>query len=466
MIARILLVARREYRQVAMTRGFWMLLMVVPLAIAVSVIAALFMSPPRTVAFMIVDPSGAVAAAVDRRIDIAHQQEVMVARSSYEARWRAGPDKRLKPGAPPFVAPQPRFIRIAPPTDVPLDRGLGRFGAAAQAHMQGDVSTPLGPRPLSLAVWIPADFGVEDEAAAMWSNRPVDGELTDLVRSELARALRLSALRAAGVSDATARRIDALAPAVSMVQTSAGKGHDTVVLRSVLPLAMVYLLMIASMTTGSMMLQGVIEERSNKLLESVLACVAPGELMQGKLLGLGGVGLTIVAVWVGCAVAAALATHGVVADLLRPSLQSMSQPWMAPALIFYFVTGYLIISAVFLAVGSMCDSMQDAQGYMMPVLMVITMPVVLMIDVAVLNPDAPAARVMTWIPIYTPFAMLARLGGGVSLVEVLGSGALLVAFIWLELAVLGRIFRASVLATGQRPLRSLVRMVLARSPAS
>jgi len=93
------------------------------------------------------------------------------------------------------------------------------------------------------------------------------------------------------------------------------------------------------------------------------------------------------------------------------------------------------------------------------------MPVVLMIDTAVLNPDATAARVMTWIPLYTPFAMLARLGGGVPAAEAIGSGVLLVAFIWLELVALGRIFRASLLSTGQRPpLAALLRM-MARSEA-
>jgi ABC-2 type transport system permease protein len=58
---------------------------------------------------------------------------------------------------------------------------------------------------------------------------------------------------------------------------------------------------------------------------------------------------------------------------------------------------------------------------------------------------------MSWIPLYTPFAMLARLGMGVSLTEVLGTGILLVGFVTLELMVLGRVFRASLLSTGQPP---------------
>jgi ABC-2 type transport system permease protein len=493
---RILLVARREYRQVTATRGFWMLMLVVPLAIGVSILGAAYINPPRTAAYVVVDPVGRIAAAIDGRVGDDHERETMAALSAFAARWsadRAAPALpagtsdaeaeafrvqggvkaalaalagRLKPGAPAFVPPPPRFVRIAPPPGVPVSAGPDAFGTALAGRMQGEVATPAGPRSLALGLWVPADFGPDHPAVRIWSNRPGNRELAEIVRGALGRDLRLSALRNLGVGAPAVERIDALAPAVNLAEPTAGHGRDRVILSSLLPLALVYLLLVASMTTGSMMLQGVIEERSNKLIESVLACLRPDELMQGKLLGLGGVGLTIVAVWVSCAVAAALATQGAVADLLRPSLQSLDQPWMAPALIFYFVSGYLIISAVFLAIGSMSDSMQDAQAYLMPVLMVIMMPVVLMIDSVVINPDSPAARIMTWIPFYTPFAMLARLGGGVPLGEAIGSGVVLVAFIWLEMIVLGRIFRASVLSTGQRPpLSALVRLIAhARQP--
>jgi ABC-2 type transport system permease protein len=460
-MSRILLVALREYRQVTGTRGFWILLMVIPLAIAASVFATRFMGPPKAVAYVIVDPTGRLGPAVDGKIAQDHERDVTAARAAWVAQWtRHG---RLQAGAPPFRPPEPRFVRIAPPPGAPVDAGSGRFGAALQPYLQGEVATPLGPRPLALAVWVPAAFPADGRSVAIWMNRPANRELDEIVRSELTRQTRLEALRREGVSDAAAQRIDALTPPVEVHQPAAAGGRARIVLQSVLPLALVYLLLVSAMTTGSMMLQGVIEERSNRLLESVLACIGPNDLMLGKLVGLGAVGLTIVGVWVGCAVGAGLAASGAVAVLIRQSLQSLNEPWMAPALIFYFVSGYLIISAVFLAIGSMSESMQDAQAYLMPVLMTIMMPIVLMIDAAVLNPDTPAARIMTWIPIYTPFAMLARLGGGVSPVELFGSGALLIAFLWLEMVLLGRIFRASILATGQRPpLSALVRMMVGR----
>jgi len=70
---------------------------------------------------------------------------------------------------------------------------------------------------------------------------------------------------------------------------------------------------------------------------------------------------------------------------------------------------------------------------------------------------------MSWIPVYTPFAMLARLGNGVSPAEILGTAVMLVAFIALELTLLGRVFRASLLNTGQPPkLGGFVRLMLRR----
>ena len=175
-------------------------------------------------------------------------------------------------------------------------------------------------------------------------------------------------------------------------------GGGRVSVKSAVPLALVYLLLITAITTGSMMLQGVIEERSNKLLEAVLACVRPSSLMYGKLLGLGAVGLSIVAVWAGCAVAAAFSAPGVISDVLKPSLTAINQPWLIAALLFYFLSGYLILSMVFLTIGSLSDSMQDAQAYLTPVILLTMMPVMFMMQATLRDPDALFTHVLSWIP--------------------------------------------------------------------
>lgn len=485
-MSRTLLVALREYRQIAATRGFLVMLLVVPLALAASILAGPLLRPPLGVAFIIADASGRYAPAIERRVELDYQRQILSDLSVYVRRWKAGasdPDAvwasgrvwfgdpqveaflasggvnaalrkigpHLPQDAPVFKPAERWFLSVPPPANVPTDQGPERFGAALAPYLQGDIATAIGKRPLALAVYIPKGFGQGAQDVRMWTNGRPNAGLIETVRAELTRLARLQALEASGLSPAAAEQIESFNVPLAVTEPPSGGGRDKLFIRSLVPLALVYLLLIAAVTTGAMMLQGVIEERSNKLLEAVIACVRPSELMYGKLLGLGGIGLTVVAVWVTCALGAAFAVQGVVADFLRPSLGALDKPWMVAALIFYFLTGYLIVSALFLAIGSRSNSMQDAQAYLTPVLMAIMLPVVLMMGSALQNPDGLFPRILSWIPFYTPFAMLARLGGGVSPYEVVGTGILLVAFVALELYLLGRVFQANLLNTGQPP---------------
>ena len=69
-----------------------------------------------------------------------------------------------------------------------------------------------------------------------------------------------------------------------------------------------------------------------------------------------------------------------VADYLRPSLAALNQPWMIPVLAFYFFSGYLMLAMLYLTIGSLSNSMQDAQAYLMPVTMSIILPVFMMMS--------------------------------------------------------------------------------------
>jgi ABC-2 type transport system permease protein len=117
---------------------------------------------------------------------------------------------------------------------------------------------------------------------------------------------------------------------------------------------------------------------------------------------------------------------------------------------------------LFLAVGAVSDSMRDAQGYLTPIIMAIALPFAAIASSILQDPDGPLPRILSWIPLYAPFAMMARLGSGVAPGEVLGSGALLAAFIALEFVLLSRLFRASLLQSGQ----SLGLMTLLRRRAA
>jgi ABC-2 type transport system permease protein len=364
----------------------------------------------------------------------------------------------LPAGTPAFKPQPPPYVRVAVPGDVPVTQGPQAFAHAVAPYLTNDIQTPEGKRPLAVAAWIPASG-----PAQLWTNGRNGNALIDAIRDERTRQARLALLQGNGIAPEAATRIQNLEAPVAVIVPAAGGGRAQMMMRSIVPLGLVYLLLLAAMITGGMMLQGVIEERSNRLLEAVLACVEPRELMLGKLIGLGGVGLTIITAWIGCALLAAFAMESTVSDYLRPSLAALNQPWMIPVLAFYFFTGYLMLGMIYLTIGSLSNSMQDAQTYLMPITMGVMLPVILLMNSTIQNPDGVLPRVMSWIPIYTPFAMLARLGSGVSLVELLGTGLVLAAFVTLELVLLGRVFRASLLNTGQPPrLAAFVGLMLRR----
>src|SRR5438270_3503391 len=170
--------------------------------------------------------------------------------------------------------------------------------------------------------------------------------------------------------------------------------------------------------------------------------------MYGKLLGSAAVGLFMVAVWVACGLFAAYLTHGAISDYIRPALDPLTSPATVVALIYFFAAGYFSIAILFIAIGSMSDSMRDAQGYLMPVLLGILLPVSMLMQAVLAGGSRGGVlmEVVTWVPIWTAFAVLARLGLGLPTWEVVASGIVLAVFIAVELLLLGRLFRDSLCA--------------------
>jgi ABC-type Na+ efflux pump permease subunit len=95
--------------------------------------------------------------------------------------------------------------------------------------------------------------------------------------------------------------------------------------------------------------------------------------------------------------------------------------------------------------------MSEAQGYLMPVLLLILLPTTFLLQAVLAGSDGIILQVFTWFPLWTPFAVLARLGSGIATWELIGAGAMLALAIIAELALVARLFRASLLATGQKP---------------
>lgn len=479
----ICLIAAREYRQITRMRSFWLTLLILPFAFAIAPLAQRFMGADEPDRVMIIDQAGGAAArAIEQRLRLDQDREVLNDLSRYVQRhklqdvdtaapwsradrWytdaevarfaaRSGIDQvvatlkaRAPEGTPEFEPTVPDYELVTVPAElaqVPVSQLDQRLRPLLRPEDKK-------VRRIDYVVLVPADFGQRGVVRLWTGGQPRIGFVT-AVQDVLTRSLRQSFLVEQGVDPEIAAAASSVTPSLMVSQPPPGGGaKEAMLVRSILPLATSYLLMMSLMLSGSWMLQGTVEERSNKLLETVLAAVSPEELMYGKLLGTVGVGLTMIAVWIGCGAVAAYATQGAIADMIRPALEPLTSVATIMALIYFFVVGYVAISVFFLAVGAISDSMNDAQGYLMPILLAIILPITVLIQGILEGGRGVGITLLTWIPIWTPFAVLARLGTGIPTWEVLGAGLLLAAFVAVELVLLGRLFRASLLAQGQKP---------------
>lgn len=494
MMNHILLVAGREFRQIAATRSFWVTLLILPLAFAIGPIASRFLDKSDTQRVMLIDRSGGTTAqAIAARIELDEQRRVLTQVSRYvesnrlesadpaapwarHDRWYSDADVarfvaaggadgalakiRAKGGeVPDFDAPDPAYTIVPVPAPV----AAARPEAIGQA-LEGLLRPAEGSKakPLDYAVYIPADFGRSPDVK-LWANGAPSSGFVTMVQALLGQELKVRYLQANGVAAPVAAASTMIAPNIAVVVPPRGSGRERVLIRSILPLACAYILLMSLVLSGSWMLQGSVEERSNKLIETVLACVSPNELMYGKLIGTVGIGLSMVATWAVCGIVAAFATHGAIAEMIRPALEPVSSFGAIATILYFFVAGYIVVAMIFLVIGAVSDSMRDAQGYLTPVLLVIMLPVTVLVQAVLRGATGPAVELLTWIPIWTPFAVLARLGTGMPLWQVWAAGMLTAAFIVVEVILLGRIFRASLLAGGGRPnLRAM--MGLMRRP--
>ena len=210
---------------------------------------------------------------------------------------------------------------------------------------------------------------------------------------------------------------------------------------------------------GVYVMRGVLEEKSSHVVEVIISTVKPFELMLGKILGIGAVGLTQFLIW--AALMAAISAPGAVAAVGISGMELPAVP--AQLLVFfvvYFVLGFLLYGTLYAGIGAAFDTEQEAQNFQGMVTMFLIVPLVLMVQI--LNqPDGTLSVVLSLIPFFTPMLMFLRMtlapvpAWQVAASVVLMGGAIL-ACTW----VVGKIYRVGILMHGSKPkLKDLVRWV-------
>jgi ABC-2 type transport system permease protein len=223
----------------------------------------------------------------------------------------------------------------------------------------------------------------------------------------------------------------------------------------VIGFAFAMMLYVMFLVYGQMVARGVLEEKTSDIVEILVSSVRPWEMMLGKIVGIGGVGLTQVGIW--AVVAFALSSFGLmgqVGELIGASaeLAQMVFPWSILVFaLLYFVLGYLMYSAVFAGAGAMLTSEQDIQQVLIPVMLPIIFPILIVWQVMD-TPNRPWIVVTSMVPLFSPILMPVRNAvTNVPAWQNLGAILLLVGAIWLAAWIAGRIYRVGILMKGKRP---------------
>jgi ABC-2 type transport system permease protein len=201
------------------------------------------------------------------------------------------------------------------------------------------------------------------------------------------------------------------------------------------------LFMLSILTSAGYLLQGVSEEKENRVIEVLLSSVTHNELLAGKVLGLGAAGLTQLAIWVVMGVTPAL--------FVLPDL-GLRWSQLIIALVF-FLLGFVLFASLMAGLGSLGNNFRESQQTSMIVSLSAVFPI--MFNMIILaQPNGTFARVLSFIPLTAPVTMVMRIGATqVAWWEVLLSATILVVSLFFFLRVAAKLFRLGTLMYGKRP---------------
>jgi len=201
-------------------------------------------------------------------------------------------------------------------------------------------------------------------------------------------------------------------------------------------------LMILFMTvfmSGQLLLRSVMEERTSRTIEILLCSVTPDELMKGKILGLGALGMVQMVFYL---------TVGLLATKYKGwAVIEYSQ---IPLFLIYFITGYLFYAAIFAAMGTFFTSEQEAQQSSGIISVIAVLPIAFA-SYFITNPGSSFTIASSYFPPLTPFMMIIRLGTeSVGINEIFLTTVLMILSCWFLLKISGKIFRTAILLYGKK----------------
>lgn len=260
---------------------------------------------------------------------------------------------------------------------------------------------------------------------------------------------------APGVIAAAAIALDMQATKVTEGQTTGVSSEASFFLAYIIN----FLMYMTLLLYGIQVMSAIIEEKSNRIVEILVSSMTPFQLLMGKVIGVGAVGLVQLGIWGATgfyvtslfkgdgAASAGVAVDGTARSMTLPSVN----PDLVLVVLVFFLLGFFLYSSLYAAIGAMCNTQQEAQQANTPVTMLIGLGMLSMF--ALINePSGTMARVLSFIPFFTPIVVPVRYAiAPLPLSEVLLAVAVMLLGIAGTVWLAARIYRVGVLSYGKRP---------------
>lgn len=423
----IVTIAKREYLTRVKSKGFWIATLLLPIAMAALTIlpSMIAMKSRASQRLAIVDEAGGFGETLAKKLVEEDKPRASAAAAKNQKKKDVEETAQFK------------VELIAPAGDRTTQRaGLDRRVLA------GEIDAWL---------WLSADGLAKNEVeyhAESVSNFMTQNRLSGVV----SRVIGEARLRQAGID---AARVTELTQDVSLETTrvlAEGSRQEGGMAAFFLAYFLFFMLYMIIMLYGQQVMNGVLEEKSSRIVEVILATVRPIELMVGKLLGIGLAGLTQLSVWLTTMVVLS-APAAVTALALASDGHSLPQVTVPLVLHFLinFLLGYALFATLYATIGAATNNVQEAQQFVGFLVVFQVAPIFFLMPV-INDPDSTLAVVLSMVPPLTPLLMLLRIAVKMPpLWQILTAYALTAGFICFLVWVCARIYRIGILMYGKKP---------------
>jgi ABC-2 type transport system permease protein len=424
---------KREYLQTVRKKSFVILTLLIPF-----LMAGLVIVPGLLVAKSFGEKRVAVLDGTGRLRDAFEPEKITA------AVVEAAPEQMRKVSGRRRNLPTLVHVEYVPATEDPK--------AQATPYLARLTGKDLPPeRKLDGVLVIPADVLTNRGAKLSYYSR----SSTDLVGqqqvSDLAnRALTRLRLAEHGVGPDVVEDVLRRAPVESVQVSRSGEEKRGGEFNFVIGFLFAALLFIPMLVYGVEIMRGIVQEKTDRIVEILISSMSPMQLLGGKVLGLAAVGLTQVSVWMAMGgVAAGVASRMAAASGFNPA---QFLRWsIVPFFLVFYLLGYMIYVCVYAIGGAITNSEKEAQQATTPAMLLIMVPWFLLAPI-IMNPESRMATVLSMIPLFTPITMFVRvLVSDPPFWQVGLSIVLTIVTIYFLFWAAAKIFRVGILSYGKRP---------------